>query len=337
MDDEYLKFYHISRDASDEKANQFLTKGIAPKQGNGYGGQGKGFYCWTSEDRANKYYCSLLVAADAEWAMKNFGIDIRLKNDEALKIELLVKKEAIKYPDWQLDNEQHPNAKRGRSRSIFLDFWEAQKNEFSANVNFEIENSLGEKSIVNKLGWDDEAKCPIIEYVNSSGKKIAEKVDSTNANNSYRTQAINNYLCSNSPSYKNNYDKLIQAIAANKDNVDINGTLLYTTDIPIKYCSQEQIRDLNVSRLKGKVVYDPAIGKRTAPESANEMVWGDYRISIKEQKLYNTRDETSKKIESLRNKIKAHNTKSPYKPTYNNISKVDLSTLKFYQNKKQNG
>ena len=92
MDDEYLKFYHISRDASDEKANQFLTKGIAPKQGNGYGGQGKGFYCWTSEDRANKYYCSLLVATDAEWAMKNFGIDIRLKNDEALKIELLVKK-----------------------------------------------------------------------------------------------------------------------------------------------------------------------------------------------------------------------------------------------------
>ncbi len=113
--------------------------------------------------------------------------------------------------------------------------------------------------------------------------------------------------------------------------------MLYTTDIPIKYCSQEQIRDLNVSRLKGKVVYDPAIGKRTAPESANEMVWGDYRISIKEQKLYNTRDETSKKIESLRNKIKAHNTKSPYKPTYNNISKVDLNTLKFYQNKKQNG
>lgn len=44
-----------------------------------------------------------------------------------------------------------------------------------------------------------------------------------------------------------------------------------------------------------------------------------------------------KKIESLRNKIKAHNTKPPYKPTYNNISKVDLNTLKFYQNKKQNG
>lgn len=89
-------------------------------------------------------------------------------------------------------------------------------------------------------------------------------------------------------------------------------------------------------RLKGKVVYDPAIGKRTVPESADEMAWGDYRISIKEQKLYNTRDEISKKIESLRNKIKNQNTRPPYKPTYN-ISKVYLSTLKFYQGKTQNG
>ncbi len=38
-------------------------------------------------------------------------------------------------------------------------------------------------------------------------------------------------------------------------------------------------------RLKGKVVYGPAIGKRTVPESADGTAWGDYRISIKEQKL----------------------------------------------------
>lgn len=335
MADEYLKFYHISRDASEEKANQFLAKGIVPEQGNGYGGQSKGFYCWTSEDRANKYYCSLLVAADAEWAMKNFGIDIRLKNNEALKIEIPVKKDTIKYPEWQLDNEQHPNVKRGRNRSIFLDFWETQKNEFNANVNFEIENSLGEKNIVNKLGWDNETKCPIIEYTNSSGQKIIEKVDNTNANNSYRTQAINDYLCSKSPSYKNNYDKLVQAVASNQDNININGTLLHTSDIPIKYCSREPIRDMNVSKLRGEIVYNPDTNKRTAPESANEMTWGDYRISVKEQKLYNTRDETSKKIENLRNRLKAYDIKPPYKPTYN-ISKIDLSTLRMCQNEKQN-
>jgi hypothetical protein len=70
--------------------------------------------------------------------MENFGIDIRLKNDEALKIEVPLKKDTIRYPDWQLDNEQHSNKNRGRERSIFLDFWEAQKNEFNTSVNFEI-------------------------------------------------------------------------------------------------------------------------------------------------------------------------------------------------------
>lgn len=105
MADEYLKFYHISRDASSEKANDFLSEGIVPERGNGYGGQSDGFYCWTSKNRADKYYCSLLVAADAEWAMENFGIDIRLKNGEALKVEVPVKKDTVKYPDWQLDNE----------------------------------------------------------------------------------------------------------------------------------------------------------------------------------------------------------------------------------------
>jgi hypothetical protein len=35
MTEEYLKFYHISRDASDEKADKFLSEGIVPEQGNG--------------------------------------------------------------------------------------------------------------------------------------------------------------------------------------------------------------------------------------------------------------------------------------------------------------
>ena len=335
MTDSYLRFYHISRDASEEKANKFMSEGIAPVLGNGYGGQSKGFYCWTSEDRANKYYCSLLVAADAEWAMQNFGIDIRLKNDEALKIGINVEKEAIKYPDWQLDNEQHPNIKRGRNRSIFLDFWEAQKQEFDASVNFEMYNASGEKYLITKLGWDNESKCPLIEYMDSKGQDIIEKVDSTNANNSYRTQALNNYLCLNSPQYKNNYDKLIKAVAENKDNVMINGSTLHTKDIPIKYCSLAPIKNLDVSRIKGKVTYDPERGIRLALESSNEISWGDYRISIKEEKLSNTKYETLKKIKSLRNKLKGYNLKPPYRPTYD-ISKVDLHTLKMYQNKEQN-
>ena len=42
MADEYLKFYHISRDASSEKANDFLSEGIVPERGNGSGTAGCG-------------------------------------------------------------------------------------------------------------------------------------------------------------------------------------------------------------------------------------------------------------------------------------------------------
>ena len=293
MADEYLKFYHISRDASSEKANDFLSEGIVPERGNGYGGQSDGFYCWTSKNRADKYYCSLLVAADAEWAMENFGIDIRLKYCEALKVEVPVKKDTVKYPDWQLDNEQHPNVKRGRDRSIFLDFWESQKYEFNVDVKFEIENSSGEKCIVNRLGWDNEVRSHIIEYAMPSGQLVVEKADNTNANNSRRTQAINDYLCANSPLYKSNYDKLIQAVAANSEGVNINGTLLHTSDIPIKYCSPKPIKNLDVFRIKGTVAYDPETNLRTEPESVDEVAWGNYRILMKEYKLENvSRQET---------------------------------------------
>ena len=107
MDDEYLNFYHISRDASDEKAKKFLSEGIVPEQVNGYGGQSNGFYCWTNEDMTDKYYSSLLVAADTERAMEKFSIDIRLKDEEALKVEISVKKDTIQYPDWQLSKKEH--------------------------------------------------------------------------------------------------------------------------------------------------------------------------------------------------------------------------------------
>jgi hypothetical protein len=122
---------------------------------------------------------------------------------------------------------------------------------------------------------------------------VVEKVDNTNANNSNRTQAINNYLCENSSAYRGNYDQLVQAVASNQGNVNINGTLLNTSNIPIKYCSQVPLSNLNVSRVKGGVVYDPEIGKRAEPEATDEIAWGDYRISMKEHQFNNIKSDTS--------------------------------------------
>lgn len=330
MEDEFLNFYHISRDASAEKADKFISEGIVPSRGNGYGGQSNGFYCWTNKEAADKFYCSLLVADNAQWAMENFGIDIRLKDGEALKLEVPVKKDSIKYPEWQLDNEQHPNIKRGRTRPIFLDFWKAQKNEFNTDVNFEIKNSQGEYYIVNKLGWDNATQCPTIEYLLPSGQSVVEKVDNTNANNSNRTQAINNYLCSNSATYKNNYDKLIQAVATNSDILKINGELLHTSNIALKYCSQKPLKNLSVSKLKGCIIHDSETEKKTKQQNGNEVCYGDYRISINEQKLTKTDNYISKKIKDLRGKISKPFTSE----TKSHASKIYPEAIISYQNKK---
>ena len=86
---------------------------------------------------------------------------------------------------------------------------------------------------------------------------------------------------------------MIQAVAANSEGVNINGTLLHTSDIPIKYCSPKPIKNLDVFRIKGTVAYDPETNLRTEPESVDEVAWGNYRILMKEYKLENvSRQET---------------------------------------------
>lgn len=305
MADKYLKFYHISRDASPEKADSFLSEGIVPGRGCGYGGQSKGLYCWTSENRADKYYCSLLVAADAEWAMKNFGIDIRLKNGEALKIEVDIPEDTVKYPVWQLDNKQHPNVKRGRERSVFLDFWEAQKYEFNTETNFELQNHSGKRCIIRRLGWDNESRCPLLEYTLLSGKSVIEKANDTNANNSGRTQAINDYLCQNSSRYKDNYNRLISAVATNQKLAVINGFPLHTDDIAIKYCSTEPIKDFRIFRLNGEITYNPETKIETRPQSDDDINWGDYRIAITQKELPKPDDRISQLLKEVRAKIDA--------------------------------
>ena len=306
MNDKKLKFYHISRDASDERVQQFLEKGVAPAEGNGYGGQSKGFYCWTSETRANKYYASLLVAADADWAMENFGIDIRLKDGEALKIGVPVALDDITYPNWQIDNEQHPAPKRGRERSLFLDFWEAQKEVFQGEADFEIRNAAGEQALVYQLGWAEEKNCPILYYVNDKGEKGCEIVDCTNANYSSRTQAINDYLCAREPCYLENYNRLIQAVAQNLYQTEINGKALFTSDVALKYCADEPLLKVEVSKICGAVAYDAEKGERLLPESADEMAWGDYRLVMKEQKYSAKGLNVSKEMDYTRQKLGCH-------------------------------
>ena len=306
MSDKMLKFYHISRDASDERLEQFLEQGIVPSDGMGYGGQSKGFYCWTSETRADKYYASLLVAADADWAMENFGIDIRLKDGEALKIGVPVALDDIAYPNWQLDNEQHPAPKRGRNRSVFLDFWETQKEEFNQQVQFEFENALKEKCVAHQFAWNENERCPVLYYTNARHEDKQDIVNSTNANNSSRTQAINDYLCENSLSYRQNYNQLIQAVAQNLYQTEINGKALFISDVALKYCADEPLLKVEVSKICGAVAYDAEKGERLLPESADEMAWGDYRLVMKEQKYSAKGLNVSKEMDYTRQKLGRH-------------------------------
>lgn len=189
--DDILYFYHISRDASDEKANSFQQKGIVPSRGTGYGGQKSGFYFWTDENQAHKCFARWALEIDADWAEKTFGIDIRLKEGNALKIKVPIHRKSIQYPDFQLDNEQHPNKSQGRERSIFLDFWQSQKEIFSKDNRFK----CGDKNIVG-TSWDEDKNCPILLMETDQGI-VSECVDSTKAEHSFRTQAINDCFCEN--------------------------------------------------------------------------------------------------------------------------------------------
>lgn len=335
MNEKNLKFYHISRDASDERVQQFLEKGVAPAEGNGYGGQSKGFYCWTSEVRANKYYASLLVAADADWAMENFGIDIRLKNGEALKIGVPVALDEITYPKWQIDNEQHPAPKRGRERSLFLDFWEAQKEEFNQQVQFEFENALKEKCVAHQFAWNENERCPVLYYTNARHEDKQDIVNSTNANNSSRTQAINDYLCENSLSYRQNYNQLIQAVAQNLYQTEINGKALFTSDVALKYCADEPLLKVEVSKICGAVAYDAEKGERLLPESADEMAWGEYRIVKHEQKFSRSGVNVTQEMSEVRQKVGGKKINLEDETQSTQMDKQAIVKLKMAQNQRQ--
>lgn len=335
MGDKMLKFYHISREASDERLKKFLEQGIEASGGVGYGGQTCGFYCWTSETRADKYYASLLVAADADWAMENFGIDIRLKNGEALKIGVPVALDAITYPRWQLDNEQHPAPKRGRERSLFLDFWEAQKGEFQQMTQFEFENNLNEKCVVHQFGWNENERCPVLYYTNALHEDKQEIVNSTNANHSSRTQAINDYLCEHSPQYCENYNQLIQAVAQNLYQTEINGIPLYTSDIALKYCGTEPITQVEVAKVSGKVAYDAESGQRLLPESDDEMAWGEYRIVKHEQKFSSNGVNVTKEVADVYLKIGGKKISDENETKSASLNKDAVLKLKMAQSKCQ--
>lgn len=329
MEEDYLKFYHISRDASEQTSEKFLERGIIPNAGMGYGGQTQGFYCWTSEERAQKYYCSLVVAADAEWAMEKFGIDIRLKDGNALKLETKIKKSDIQYPNWQLDNEQHANAKRGRNRSIFFEFWESQKKHFQnreSKCGFTIRPNSNEEYQVKGLNWNEEKNCPVIIY-EKEGKVVSEDVDSTKAEYSFRTQAINDYLCEVCPEYKNDYNKLIFGVAENKEEIEINGHKLHTRDIAIKYCSAEPLQDINVYKLHGEIAYDPNAQKRYIEESNEEYQWGEYRVKIQEEKLSKSANSNSKYLEQVKQKLAKYNNNYSHQTTQHQQKAIDINNI----------
>ena len=207
-----LNFFHISRDASEEKLESF-KKGIEANLGTGYGGQQSGFYCWTNEEKANECYAMWATGSQAAWAKEKFGKDITLQNGNALKLKIQVDENSIKYPNYQLDNEQHPDKNSGREKSIWLDFWEAQKDLFNK------ENQVQIEGVLYNMCFDEQNHCPTL-ISNDKDKKVI-KINSTLAEESFRTQAINNYLADKYPSYRDNYNKLIEVIK-NDSNFDGN-------------------------------------------------------------------------------------------------------------------
>ena len=307
-----LEFYHISRDCSAETIVNFALNGIQPASGRGYGGQSGGFYCWTSNENAEKYYRSLLAEDDAKWAMETFGTDIRLKDGKALKLKISVNEENLKNPDWQLDNEQHAFPKAGRNRSIFLDFWEANKDCFNnSSVDFDMVKENGEKQKVHALGWNEEKHCPTLTTKTADGHLIEEDVLSTKAEDSYRTQAINDYLCQTNKSFDDNYNKLLLAAAQNKHSVDINRKELFTERLAIKYCGQEPIKDIELSFLQGEITVAPDRGINNP--RAGDVAHGSspYRLYYEEKKV---NVEMYKKLKNLKDRVHSPSSDKTYSP-----------------------
>ena len=287
-----LHFYHISRDASDEKIESLKT-GIGSSFGTGYGGQKGGFYCWTTEEQADKCFARWAIGVDAEWAKKTFGLDMTLKDGNALKIEVEVDENKVKYPNYQIDNEQHANKNRGRERALWLDFWEAQKDLFNKNNRLIIDD----KSYC--LGYDEEKHCPTL-IATEGNKPVTIYVDSTRAEDSLRTQAINDYLCEKYPTYRDNYNKLLLAAAFNQNEVQIENKILHPKNIALKYCGEEKLQDIKISKMHS----DFSSGEKI--ENAKRIDYGEHQVCYMEHEVFSSqrKQQICEKIGFLQAKIK---------------------------------
>ena len=286
-------FYHISRNASNERVRSF-ENGISGVSGTGYGGQSSGFYCWTNEEQANKYFASLAIGADVEWAKKNFGIDISLKNGDALKIEVIVPASSVCFPNFQLDNEQHPNISRGRERSIWLDFWESQKHIFN-DKDFTFEDKVHGSSYEG-IAWDDEKRCPVLLMKDVLGNEKKKYIETTNSEDSELTQKINDYFCFLNPEFSKNYNVLVKAVAKNEPEIEINGKVLHTQNIAIKYCGLALLDNFKISRMHTN------FGTNEKLSCTQTVSYNDKRVSFNEVLLFMTHKALNNKLANLRKK-----------------------------------
>lgn len=285
-----LYFFHISRETSDERFESF-KKGIDSALGTGYGGQQSGFYCWPNEEKANECYAMWAIGTQAAWAKKEFGKDITLQNGNALKLKIPIDENTIKYPDYQLDNEQHPAQNDGRERSIWLDFWEAQKDLFKK------ENRLQIEGVTYSMDFDEQNHCPILIAEGENGK--ITNINSTLAKESFRTQAINDYLSDKYPSYRENYDKLLMAVALNEPKVQIGDKILNPQNIALKYCGSEKLTVIEISKLHSNFGTDEEIADF---ESAS---YDKYNIQYTQKVLFSSQqqDLNLSKLNDVRKKL----------------------------------
>ena len=307
---EEFHFYHISRDASEDRARSF-EQGIKAAAGTGYGGQSSGFYCWTNEEQANKCFAGWAIGADAEWAKKTFGLDTTLKDGNALKVEITIPADAVKYPDFQLDNEQHPNKNRGRDRSIWLDFWEAQKHIFN-DGNFTFKDSAGNS--YKGISWDEEKHCPVLLMSDGVGNEKKKYMETTRAEDSELTQSVNDYFCRCNPEFRENYDALIKAVAKNEREVVINGRVLHTQNIALKYCGEAALENVKISKMHSNFGTDEKIS------GAKTVTYGEHKVSFNEEPLFFSNKALENKMAQLRQRVSGGNAATERAPQDNGLS-----------------
>ena len=283
-----LYFFHISRDASDERLESFKN-GIDSAFGTGYGGQQSGFYCWPNEEKANECYAMWATGTQAAWAKEKFGKDITLQDGNALKLKISVDESSVKYPDYQLDNEQHPAPNLGRERSIWLDFWEAHKNLLNQ------ENLLQIAGTTYNMGFDEHNHCPVL--ITEDGK--ITNINSTLAEESFRTQAINDYLSDKYPLYRENYDRLLRAVALNESEIQIGDKIIHPQNIALKYCGKEKLMDMEISILHSNFGTDEKIADYKSAR------YGEYAVQYTEKVLFSSQEQifNLNKLNDVRKKL----------------------------------